>query len=79
LDDKGMFTAGDLAARFLVDPEALRKRLERWRKMNTGGGGWIENTDATSREPRYSYQLGRVRHIIAAMSASDDASGERPA
>lgn len=77
LDDKGMFTAGDLAKHFDLPFDLLRKRLERWRKEHAASDGWLENEEAMSRTPRFSYQLGKIRHIIDQI-LSDKASNERP-
>ncbi len=77
--DDGMFTVSDLAERCGVKPDALRKRLDRWRKKNVGSRDWTENEGATSREPKYLYRLGAVRPTIEELAASDEASGERPA
>jgi hypothetical protein len=49
--------------------EALRKRLESWRKANLDGG-WIGVTDPKPREPRYLYPLGKVWPLIQDMKPS---------
>ena len=43
--------------------EAVRKRLESWRKANFDGG-WIEPKDPRPREPKYLYPLGKVWSLI---------------
>jgi len=73
------FTAADLAEHFGLEHEPLRKRLERWRKRNVAGGGWAEDTEATSRRSRYLYQWGSVRDVVLKAVASAEASGDRPA
>lgn len=78
-DDEGMFTSSDLAERFGVNAETLRKRLDRWREKNVTSRDWTENEGATSRDPKYLYRLGAVRHLIALLQASGESSGERPA
>jgi len=49
--------------------EALRKRLEAWRKANLDGG-WIEARDPKPREPRYLYPLGKVWPLIQDLKPS---------
>ena len=43
--------------------EALRKRLESWRKANLDGG-WIGVEDPKPREPKYLYSVGKVWPLI---------------
>ena len=57
---------------FDVAFEAARKRLDRFRGKNHIG--WIENTDRTSKEPQYVYQLKAVRYLFEDV----DLSGECP-
>lgn len=64
--EDALMTASDLASAFNVPPEALRKRLDRWREKNALSNGWIENTEAAAREPRYLYKVAAVRHLIDA-------------
>lgn len=74
LDDNAWYTYDHLAEVLGVGGDALRKRLDRYRRSNLDG--WKENEDRRPREPKYLYQLKRVRPII------DDllrASSERPA
>jgi len=73
-DDAGMFTVADLAARFGVEAEPLRKRLDRWREAHAASGDWTENEGATSRKAKYRYRLGAIREVIT----SGRASGKRP-
>ena len=49
--------------------EALRKRLESWRKANLDGG-WIEARDPKPREPKYLYPLGKVWPLIQDLKPS---------
>ena len=49
--------------------EALRKRLESWRKANLDGG-WIGVEDPKPREPKYLYPLGKVWPLIEALKPS---------
>jgi hypothetical protein len=50
--------------------DAVRKRLEKWRKANLIDGGWIEVADPKPREPRYLYPLGKVWPVIEDMKHS---------
>lgn len=49
--------------------EALRKRLESWRKANPDGG-WIEARDPKPREPKYLYPVGKVWPLIQDLKPS---------
>ncbi|HUT93480.1 MAG TPA: hypothetical protein VMY37_28710 [Thermoguttaceae bacterium] len=64
-----LLSAKDLADRFSVPYDALRKRLDRWRAKNKGGD-WIEvdtseNLDPNA--PRYLYRLSAIYPLIASM------------
>jgi hypothetical protein len=63
-----------IAEQFGVSFPALESRLRRWRKDNPSqaGHGWVEVPDRGSRVPRYLYRLKDVRHIIDALSATDE-------
>jgi len=74
LDDYAWYTHDHLAEAFDVGKDALRKRLDRYRKSNLDG--WKENEDRRPREPKYLYQLKRVRSIIEDLRRT---SSERPA
>jgi hypothetical protein len=74
LDDNAWYTYDRLAVAFGVGKDALRKRLDRYRKSNLGDG-WKEQTDRRPREPKYHYRLRTVRGIIEELRASS----ERPA
>jgi hypothetical protein len=64
LADRLGIPAGDARGR-----EALRKRLESWRKKNLDGG-WIEARDPKPREPKYLYPLGKVWPLIQDLKPS---------
>jgi len=74
LDENAWYTPDHLARVSNVGKEALRKRLERFRKRSLDG--WKENEDRRPREPKYLYQLKMVRPIIDELLR---ASSERPA
>lgn len=60
----GLLSASDLARMNDVDPERLRKALERWR-LKHFDGGWHEVTDRRPREPQYLYDPEAVANVIA--------------
>lgn len=64
----------DLADRFELPHEALRKRLGGWRKKHAAGNDWKEVSERKPREPKYLYRLGAVLPIVNEMAAG--ASGE---
>jgi len=72
-DEQAFYSHGRLAAIFNVGEEALRKRLDRYRKRNMNG--WKPNEDRRTREPKYLYQLQAVRTIVEELRSS----GQRPA
>jgi len=61
----GLMSATELARKHGVNPEALRKRLERWRRQQDGG--WVQVVDRRVRGPKYLYDEGAVQTIIAAL------------
>ena len=73
LDDSAWYTHDHLAEVFGVGKDALRKRLDRYRRTHLDG--WKENEDRRPREPKYLFHLRMVRHIIEDLQASS----ERPA
>ena len=75
--DDSLLSPVGLAAAFGVNADALRTRLNRWRRRHHEG--WIENTERGPREPRYLYGLGAVRHIIRALQATSETTSQRPA
>ena len=76
-NDQSYLGPRELAKMFDVDCDALKKRLERFRKRNHNG--WNPVSDPRPREARYLYQVGTVKPIIASMKASCQMSRERPA
>lgn len=77
IDEATSMSSADIARRNDLNSEALRKRLERWRK--THDEGWIEVSDRKPHEPQYLYRVGAVQHILDDLKASGGTSGERPA
>lgn len=65
-DDRGMYSAQELATRFAKDPDALRKRLDRWRENNPGSRDWIESAQRIRVGPTYLFRLAAVRELIDA-------------
>ncbi|NUQ10078.1 MAG: hypothetical protein HUU24_13565 [Phycisphaerae bacterium] len=49
--------------------DALRTRLNRWRKTNHNG--WVENADRSGTEPKFTYHVGAVRHIVEALKSGN--------
>ena len=72
-DEEALYTHRRLAEIFNVEKEALRKRLDRYRKDNLNG--WKPNPERNPREPKYLYQLPAVKAIIEDLRASS----QRPA
>jgi hypothetical protein len=74
-DPDQVLSPAKLANRLGIPPddaktrEALRKRLESWRKANFDGG-WVEVTNPKPREPRYLYPLGKVWSLIQDLKPS---------
>lgn len=66
-------SSSDLAKQYGVDAEALRKRLDRWRKTNESG--WREVTDRRPREPKFLYQVAAVLAVIRELQSSGGTSG----
>jgi hypothetical protein len=58
----------DLASRYKVNAEALRKRLERW--MPTHQEDWLEVTNRRPRDPKYLYRVSAVLPIIRELQQS---------
>lgn len=63
--DDPLLSAADLAERFGVNSEALRKRLDRWRLTNHAGFEEVSNPGP--REPRFIYRLSAVTPIVEGM------------
>lgn len=62
---RAYLSPSDIAHRFGVSKEALRKRLEVFR--NKTFSGWVENEDRKPRESRFLYLVDAVRPIIDSM------------
>jgi transcription initiation factor IIE alpha subunit len=73
LDEMGWYSHDRLAEAFDVGKDALRKRLDRFRKHKLDG--WKERDDRRPREAKYLYQLRAVTAIIDELCASS----QRPA
>jgi hypothetical protein len=65
--ETGCYSVGDLARKFKVNAEALRKRLDRWRYHNDRG--WIENPNRGGKQPTYLYDIAAVRPVIEAIKS----------
>lgn len=67
VDEKSHLGPVALARLFGLEKQAnaVRKKLERWRRTNHNG--WIENTERRPREPQYLYQIGAVRSLLESM------------
>lgn len=75
--ERAFASASDLAARHGVDQEALRKRLDRFRRQSFGPQSWIENAERGPRDPKYLYSMEAAAPIIESLKARK-ASAERP-
>jgi hypothetical protein len=73
LDEQGWYTQDRFAEVYKVGKEALRKRLDRFRKHNLDD--WRVNEDRRPREVKYLYQLRAVKPIVEELRASS----QRPA
>jgi len=73
LPDDAMLNHLDLAKLLALNPEVLRKRLDRWRAKNKEG--WQHVHEPASREPKYLYRIGAVRELLDAAIASAETSG----
>ena len=78
---KGLFSPEQLAERYGLPADAVRKRLERYRKHNLDG--WVENVERKPREPQYTYDHDAVKHVLDGMVSQrtrrTKTSSERPA
>lgn len=72
--DEARLSPAELAERFGVPKDALRQRLDEWRKKHHEG--WYEVTDRKPREAQYIYRVGSVRHIIEQMQATSQLTSE---
>jgi hypothetical protein len=64
----------DLAAKYGVNADNLRKRLNRWRYHRDAG--YIEASNPGPRAPRYLYSETAIRPVIDAMKTGRQTSGE---
>ena len=81
ITENPLLSASELAARFGVDAEALRKRLERARaRLKLADGDFVEPADPRVHEPRYLYRVAAALPYIRKLlrRVSDDASDDRP-
>lgn len=75
LDEEGFYSYDRLAESYGIrSKDALRKRLDRYRKQHFDGG-WKEVQDRRSRDARFLYRHNDVKHILTEMQASS----KRPA
>ena len=74
-DPETPLTPAKIADRLGIPPEeskrreALRKRLEKWRRENRKGG-WIEDEQGGGRKVKYSYPIGKVWSVVEDMKSS---------
>ena len=56
----------DIAAKYGLKAESLRKSLERFRKKNPHlqNTGWLQIRDRGQRKPEYLYRLASVCHVV---------------
>jgi hypothetical protein len=71
-----MISSADLALKYHVDPEALRKRLGRWRRSRDDG--YVEVSNLRPQEPKFLYDEEAVMPVIEDLKASGT-SATRPA
>src|ERR1035437_3173742 len=62
--DNAAFTPSDLATKFAIPLESVKKALANWRKINAGGDGYIENPDARKNQPQFLYKLREVKPTL---------------
>ncbi len=74
---EGFMSSTQLAERHGLNPENLRKRLDRYRgKCSLDSDLFVESQDRGNRKPKYLYDPQRVDHIIQDMKAKT--SAKRP-
>lgn len=73
-DDTSQLSCADIAERFNLPKDALRKRLARFIRSNDDCYSEVDAAQLKPRESKYRYYLGKVRPVIAEMRAS----AERP-
>ena len=64
---EGKLSPSEIAQRYSLPVGSVRKALERWRKKNAGGDGFVENPDARKNEARFLYDLRIVGYVIDAL------------
>lgn len=72
-----MLSAPELARLYGVDPDRLRKRLERWRMDHDTGYIEVDFGSRAPREAKYLYQVSAVQPILERLRV-DAASIKRP-
>ncbi len=65
--EDGWFSCRQLASRFRVDYEALRKRLDRYRRRNPDCYRELEPSERRVRESRYLYRLKSVLEVVQSL------------
>lgn len=60
----GFVTHSDLAREFGVKPDAARKKLDRWRKLNLESSDWRQVTERAQNEASYYYRRSAVAHLF---------------
>jgi len=63
----GLYSALDLAEKYGLPPNSLRKRLERWRSENPEGWTEVMDTDRKPRDPQYLYREEAIEAEISKM------------
>ena len=76
-DLKARMSCADLARKWKVPPNALYKRLARWRHEHAEG--WYEVQNAPKGEPRIIYEVGPVLPVIQALEVKTAAADKRQA
>jgi hypothetical protein len=65
LEDESWLTHVDLAEASGLDPEALRKRLDRWRESDrSSDADWKEAANPTRGQPKYLYRVRAIRSLL---------------
>jgi len=75
-DGDSVLSPAQIASRFGVNPEALRKRLERLRGRDHNC--FIENDNRAGNEPKYLYKLSSAKHVVEQLQQADKTSSLRP-
>ncbi|HEV3118480.1 MAG TPA: hypothetical protein VGY58_15630 [Gemmataceae bacterium] len=65
--DDAYASAAALALLYRVPLNALKKRLERWRRRRALGSDFLEVENAARYTPRFLYDRERVHHLCAAL------------